>query len=332
LTDSRTSENRRTWGDVARLIALAGVVCASLIAAFGLSEDGARRAWAGDDFTDGVPLHDHVNAWDLLDAKVDLARASDGVEVLAIGDSSCLAGFVPEVFEEETGLKALNLGTHGMAGMVGHMALLKEAYRSGCRARSVLLWIHPRTLRSSEADVATMGFSRWLDNRIHDTFDRGGFAARAHDTWGGLLRFRLLQKRLRRRDVTRPDESTLDVIVANRGWLPRREPGGSLEDSAVPSHRDSLGHVERIATFCSERDIALSIVVMPLVDGSSAGPEYLAATAAALKRAAPEAVQVDTTPDFLPRAWFADAGHVFESRAPALTRSVGRFYAEHGAR
>jgi hypothetical protein len=330
--DASAGQRETTWADLGRLLALATAVCALVVSAFAFSEDAARRVLAGEGYSDGVPLHDHVHAWRLLDAKVDLARDSQDEDVLVIGDSTGLIAFMPEIFRRETGLRAVNLATHGLAGTPGCETLLREACRCGSRASRVLLWLHARSLKFSDADIDEMGFASWLRNRADRTFDRGHAVVRANDTWGGLLRYRLLRKRLRRRDVARPDGSPLEELVESRGWLPRHGRGGSLLDVEEPVHPDALAAVARIGRFCERRDLDLDILVNPLVEGSPARPEYLRSIRDALRRAAPEARLVNTLPAFLPRAWFADAGHVYAWHAPVVTRMVGRHYRERERR
>jgi len=322
----------RSWSELGRLVGLSAAVGLAFIGVLIVTEGAARDAWAGDRFSDGVPLHEHVDAWELLDAKVDLARDAGDVDMVVLGDSSGLNGFVPDTFSEVTGRSAVNLATHGMAGFAGHRALLREAYRCGSESRNVLLWIHPRTLDRSDEDIEKRGFHRWLRNRIDGMFDRGNAVCRAYDTWGGLLRYRLLRKRMRRRDGSRRATSWRAELMASHGFLPRRRPGTALNDCPQEPHADALAGVTAIAEFCSSRGIALHIVIMPQTEGSPVTSAHLRDVVRRLSASAPAAEFIDTVPDFFPRAWFADAGHLYEPRAPEMTRMVAEYFERHGLR
>jgi hypothetical protein len=58
-----------------------------------------------------------------------LFHLKESQDVILLGDSSCLIGLRPNLIMERTGLKAWNLGTVGVMGVVGHQRIL-ETYVS----------------------------------------------------------------------------------------------------------------------------------------------------------------------------------------------------------
>ncbi len=71
------------------------------------------------------------------------AHSREANDVIAIGDSTCLAAFLPREFEQATGLRAWNLGTFGSTSFLGFRYVLEQYLVHHPRPRLVLLGIHP---------------------------------------------------------------------------------------------------------------------------------------------------------------------------------------------
>lgn len=97
----------------------------------------------------------------ILTHQARASRSPLGADVLCIGDSSCLmdvaGGRLQELFGD--GHRVLNLGTFMYVGFNGYAAMLaRHADANPGRLRTVVLLVHPETLRGSSSAAHYVGF------------------------------------------------------------------------------------------------------------------------------------------------------------------------------
>ena len=77
----------------------------------------------------------------MLDYKT--SHVNQNNDVIFVGDSSCLMGVSPKIIEEETGLKVLNLATHGTSGIIGYEAILRRYLKFNSPPKLIVYYISP---------------------------------------------------------------------------------------------------------------------------------------------------------------------------------------------
>lgn len=99
----------------------------------------------------GFPVRDMDTA--VLWAKADLAGRSQGVEIVLVGDSSCLMDVRAVELGEWLNRRCLNLGTFSHLGLQSHARLVSRA-----RERNPIQWVvllcHPEALRRASVSTA----------------------------------------------------------------------------------------------------------------------------------------------------------------------------------
>jgi hypothetical protein len=91
--------------------------------------------------------------------------SSEANDVIFIGDSTCLCGIDPTLFEHRTGLRAHNLGAIGFIGIDGDGVVLRLYLQRHPKPRMVVLCVHPTALNT---DVNEQWL--WLRDRFHDIY------------------------------------------------------------------------------------------------------------------------------------------------------------------
>lgn len=109
------------WGLIITLVAVATIESSTvLLGATSLSSN--KTIYAGHK----VPSMDEI----VVQLQVTYAMAStEPIDIVTIGDSSCLMGIRPKVLEDTTGRTAINLGTVATLYSDGHADLLEEFIR-----------------------------------------------------------------------------------------------------------------------------------------------------------------------------------------------------------
>jgi hypothetical protein len=98
-----------------------------------------------------------------------LSRQIPEVDVLFLGDSSCLMGVIPRILEKKTGLKVWNLGTIAWLATEGHADVLQLYLKSHAKPRLIIYYISIYPLTATSAEINGLGyldtFQTWLGLR-----------------------------------------------------------------------------------------------------------------------------------------------------------------------
>lgn len=266
------------------------VTLSAWVLAFGGSPNPLRDAMAGRDWFTSIPFEEQTVGYVVIDTKITLSRDAHDADLLAIGDSSCQFGCVPEAFEREAGLRTVNLGTVGTAGPIAHAALLRAAFEAGSRPQAVLLWLHPSTL----VDEASHDeYTAWLLRRLAGPDELGVSRVRAaNDVVGGALRAEVIDfagwKRTSIGTGLNP-RVVRERLLETRGWFaspaqssPRPHDIGELSDQ-------TLAELEEVEILCRQYGADLYLYVMPRSTDLEVTPERWAVLRERIAGAVPTA-------------------------------------------
>ncbi len=196
-------------------------------------------------------------------------------DVIFLGDSSCLMGLVPKSFNEETGLKSLNICTTGWLYIDGHVELL-DLYLSHATPPKYLVYYFAT---SSFADSYNEN-----EKRGHLTQFRNWMRLPGRDWYTylptyhlrGYLRYYLEEFARDPRDLDmRPkqlqlsDSEVRDLIFRNEGYLPEinREPMRENSYSVRNDfHPDAMPGFVKLMKVADKHGIKVLFVTNPLPD------------------------------------------------------------------
>ena len=171
----------------------------------------------------GVPtLENSIVQWQLH----HMLNLKSAIDVMFVGDSSCLMGIEPSIVSERTGLKCWNIGTLAWLGTQGHALVLEKYLRTHAAPKLVIYHIAPWCLFTSDSELAKIGYSSETQNWLSDN--------RKTSRVSGIRRMRLISdhwfRRILNRDFTsvmeisRPpypsDEQVRKVLLTNCGFFP----------------------------------------------------------------------------------------------------------------
>jgi hypothetical protein len=129
----------RKWKGVLPLLCVAAVLPVAAAAFFAATHVLAVRAWDHGEF---IPTDQFVES--VVIAAMDYAISStEANDVIAVGDSTCLFGFMPEVFTKRTGLRAHNLGLVGPLGVSAYRVCLERYLDHHPKPKLILLCVAP---------------------------------------------------------------------------------------------------------------------------------------------------------------------------------------------
>lgn len=267
----------------------------------------------------------------ILIHQIEASRRTDPVEVILIGDSSCLMDVDALRLARVSGMSCLNLATISYLDLDHHRRLAESYLRSNPgHPRIVILLMHPESLRRAGADDVVA--------RFFDSYLAGEPVPWRHtflDRLEGWLGLDLWRDRFLARAVPNPLPGAFgtrygftsqleDYLTQHRGSLvdpTRSEPSGNPEYSLHPALEAKSMRLRRALP---DR-VKLVVGITPVPEGfPHADYEAVRRTMLAQWSAwsGADAVPRDLPPT-LPAAWFATTTHLNETGTRQFTDRLG---------
>jgi hypothetical protein len=164
-----SSAMSQKWKVVLPLLCVAAVLPVAAGAFFATTHVLAVRAWDRGGFP--MPDHDPSLIERVVAEVMDYAiNSTESNDVIAIGDSTCLFGFMAEVFTQRTGLRAHNLGLVAPLGVSAYRVCLERYLDHHPKPKLILLCVSP-----APAGFAISHRSRYVPMReqFFSCYERG---------------------------------------------------------------------------------------------------------------------------------------------------------------
>lgn len=113
--------------------------------------------WFSSDPMTGLPYFQPTADDATVVVKHEMLKLSHDDIYVAVGDSSCMMGVVPSVFQQERGERLLNLGTLATFTTAGYSSFGRSLVPAGSRPRAILYVVLPRSFEVTEAQAREYG-------------------------------------------------------------------------------------------------------------------------------------------------------------------------------
>src|SRR5215210_1655169 len=134
------------WGQIWRpLLLLCFLAAAATLGSSAFSPEDQKRLQLND--TASISVYEQILR----------AGSLGSLDVLLVGDSSCLMGIDPELLSQRLGQRVASLCSIGYLGPAGYARLLKRFLASGARYKRLVVVMHPESL------IRDKSWDAWTD-------------------------------------------------------------------------------------------------------------------------------------------------------------------------
>jgi hypothetical protein len=193
------------------------------------------------------------------------------VDVLFLGDSSCLMSLRSVLFERLTGYPAWNLGTLGWLSTEGHAELLSLYLENHAPPRLIIYNVSTYPLTVLQSDISGVGyldtFQKWLGlDKAVSRFHFPSYRERYFLRWQITKRF-LSSHFLQESRGPFPSDSEIHrLLQENRGSLddPRHDNLGTVTFPSIALSTDCIPGLLHLFSLTDQYEIPLLVVLNPL--------------------------------------------------------------------
>lgn len=265
--------------------------------------------------------------------QAEAARTPQRAEVVLIGDSSCMMNLSARQLGEALQTDVLNLATFSYLDLHAHATILREFTRANPgRPRTVVLLLHPETLRRSGADAYYAGvLSSFIAGREPvpgEAFDGHARHWLGVEVFRGRLLSRTLPIPLRGAFARRYGFTTdLDAaLTRERGCL--IDPDEPQPLTSRPEYRlaPTLEKASRTFRAALPADARLFVGITPIPEKLSDRnhPQWRDASLVQWSQWLAPSVALTNLPAVLPDDLFTRSTHLRESAVPGYTDTLAR--------